>query len=371
MPDSTEPVFGGVPAIPSPAVFESARQSNPAWYQVLEAAYAEFAARPEHAGVYADPKGRGATLEQAWLTYTLFGVEPYCVLARSMPARATQGIRRLVRSSADQLVGALKVLRAAEGSLGEQMLIHDGRMGHCIVITDHDPARERFVYHDPWPQRSLLCQENNAAGVDAQTEGTRWSVTAAELERVAFAGFFLPHRWARVQAVPFDLFYDEWTQGEFFRFFHLKLVDEGDDQGLTRRRYAPGPFRGDVSVVVDARAGGKLVRASLLLARPWIRGNLLLALDIAKSFVGCFAPRPDRAVYEPISQALWALRDPQFAARASDADADVNATAGTRCARAFMGLAPTESVASDFAHLSIGGVLMDSVPAQAIEFTLL
>ena len=369
MPDDTEPVFGGVPAIPAPAVFESARKNNPAWYRMLEAAYAEFAARPEHAGRYADPKGRGATLEQAWLTYTLFGVEPYCVLARPMPAGATQGIRRLVRSSADQLLAYLKSLRAAEGSLGEQMLIHDGRNGHCIVITDHDPVRERFVYHDPWPQRSLLCLENNAAGIDAQPEGTRWSVTTDELQRVAFAAFFLPHRWARVQGVAFDQYYDAWTQGEFFKFFHLKPVDEGPDQGLTRRRFAPGPFRGQVSVVVDARADGRLVRASLLLARPWIRGNLLLALDIAKSFVACFAPSPDREAYEPISRALWDLRDPQRAAGAGDADA--TASAGTRCARAFMGLAPTESVSTDFAHLSIGSVVMDAVPVQAIEITLL
>ncbi len=168
MPDDANPRFSGVPTTPAPEVFERARSSNPQWYQILEEAYAQFAAAPENAGIYADPKGGGATIEQIWLVHTLFGIEPYCLLARALPAASTQRISRLVNCTATQIVESLKAIQAAEGAVNVPLAYHDGTTGHCIRISAYDGARDRFVYHDPWPERSLLAKENNAAGIDAQ-----------------------------------------------------------------------------------------------------------------------------------------------------------------------------------------------------------
>jgi hypothetical protein len=201
VPENPEPVFGGVAVAPPPEVFEEARRRNPVWYQGMERAYEEFAARPENVGIYPDPKGRGATVQQAWLVWAwIAGIESYCLLVRPLPPASTQRITRLVNCTAARLIDTFKSIQAAEGKLGVQLLYHDGRIGHSIMIAAYDGARGRFIYHDPWPERSLLVKENNAAGVDAEhEEGKLWSVTAQELERVAFAAFVVPHQWARAE----------------------------------------------------------------------------------------------------------------------------------------------------------------------------
>ena len=203
-----EPRFGGIPSIPPPEVFERARRNNPVWVQVLEEAVSKFAAMPENAGIYADPKsGRGATIQQTWLLLTMFGVQTYCLLARQLPAASTQRITRLVKRSAAEVIGALRSIQATDGQINVTLAYHDGATGHCITIKSHDAARDRFLYHDPWPERSLLAKENNPAGVDAQPEGTSWSVTASELERVVFAAFVFPAQWARIQGEAVDLLF--------------------------------------------------------------------------------------------------------------------------------------------------------------------
>ena len=64
MPTNIEPRFSGMPRTPAPEVFARARKNNPVWYRILEEAYAQFAARLENAGIYADPKSGGATIQQ-------------------------------------------------------------------------------------------------------------------------------------------------------------------------------------------------------------------------------------------------------------------------------------------------------------------
>jgi len=106
--NQTSILFGGVPSIPSPEIFENARKHQPEWYKVLHAAYEQFATRPENVGVYADPKGKGATVEQVWLVFSLLGVEPYCLLAYPLPEESVKKITRLVKYTAREIVEALK-----------------------------------------------------------------------------------------------------------------------------------------------------------------------------------------------------------------------------------------------------------------------
>ena len=142
MPDDANPRFSGVPSTPAPEVFERARSNNPAWYQIMERAYAQFAARPENAGIYADPKGGGATIEQIWLVHTLFGIEPYCLLARALPAASTQRISRLVNCKAAQIVEALKAIQAADGAVTVNLRAWNVQRG-CKVDAgpDHPELR--------------------------------------------------------------------------------------------------------------------------------------------------------------------------------------------------------------------------------------
>jgi hypothetical protein len=369
MADETDPLFGGVPSIPPPEAFERARTSNPGWVEVLRKAVSQFAAMPENAGIYADPEsGRGATIQQTWLFQTLLGVRTYCLLARPLPAASTQKITRLVKRSAAEIIDALRSIQAAEGQLHVTVAYHDGATGHCIELRSHDPARDRFVYHDPWPERSLLAKENNPAGVDAQPEGKQWSVTAAELERVLFAAFVFPAQWARVQGEVFDLPFEDWKDSEFFKFFRLTQLDQRSEAGHVTRIFAPQAFQNEMALLVGCRESGKIVRTALRLNSEWVINNLALALDLVKSYVMSFAPVPDRATYSEIADAFRKLRDPGFLIAAKDVDP--NASDGMRCVHAFMGSSPETVVSTDFASLAVGTTSDAEGTMPYLEFQL-
>lgn len=367
MPDVAEPLFAGAPTIPAAEVFERARRSNPPEFQLLARAYEQFVKRPENAGIYADPTAGGATVQQMWLFFTLFRIEPYCVLVRPLPAESTQRIGRLVTCTPRQLIEMLESIQKADGEIVVMLAYHDGTTGHCITIKAYDAVRDRFIYHDPWPERSLLAKENNAADVDARQEGERrWSVTAAELERVAFAAFVFPDQWAKIQGRYVGLSYEEWKQSDFFQFFHLKQLDEGTGNGRTIRVFAPGPFKETIALLVECVESGRIVRAALRMRSDWVIDNFMMTLDLTKSFVLCFAPSPDRGVYEEIAGAFWSLRDPRALMRAKDADPD--ASDGMRCVHAFMGSLEDAGVSTDFASLSVRRVTNDDRTWQAIDF---
>ena len=361
-------LFGGVPGIPGPEIFEAARKNNPPWIQALETAYEKFATLPENVGIYADPKGKGASVEQVWLVFALFGVAPYCLLARPVPQEQLTRISRLKRLTAKEIVECLKEIQLAEGEINASTLHYDGRTGHCIRITSYDCERNRFIYHDPWPLNSLLCSENNMAGVSAQPEGTHWSVTAGELERVLFASFVFPHSWARLQGVKFDLFFDEWRQGEFFTYFHLRQSDERSENGMTRRMFSAGNFKDDVTLMIEHKASGKITKALLMLDAGWISRNQMLALDIIKSFVVCFAPVPDRDQYGQISQALWSLRDPRAAAAVKKGGSVLPVQ--MEFIDALMGGREQAGLTTDFGNLSLKNVVYEQEQLQELEFFL-
>jgi len=367
--NQTSILFGGVPSIPSPEIFENARKHQPEWYKVLHAAYEQFATRPENVGVYADPKGKGATVEQVWLVFSLLGVEPYCLLAYPLPEESVKKITRLVKYTAREIVEALKSVQRSMGEVNASTLHYDGHTGHCIRITAYDAAHDRFIYHDPWPLKSLLCAENNMAGVEAQPEGTRWSVTATELERVVFASFVFPHMWATVQGIPFDLMFDVWRESSFAKHFHFRQTAEGAEGGVTRRTFSAGPFKTDVTLVLDSRDSGKIVRAVLLLNKEWMKKNMLLALDVGKSFIAALAPEPDKGRYVGISETLWSMRDPNVAMAFRDRSPEESDEVGV--VHAFMGSVGEASVRTDFATLSLKNLSHDQALVQKVAFTLL
>jgi hypothetical protein len=292
----------------------------------------------------------------------------YWRLARPLPAAATQRISRLVNCKAAHIIDALKTIQAAEGEVNVPLACHDGKSGHCIRITAYDRERDRFIYHDPWPERSLLAKEDNPAGVDAQPEGTRWSVTAQELERVAFAAFVFPSQWACVRSQDFDILYEQWKESDFFEFFRLKQLDERVLGDRMRRTFAPGAFQQDIALEVECDKAGKIRRGSLCLTQHWTIRNFMLALDLAKNVVTRFAPEPDRAKYDEIASALWSLRDPRALIKSKEADP--SQSDGVRCVHAFMGSLERANVTTDFSHLTIGGATRAGRPARSVEIDL-
>jgi hypothetical protein len=337
---------------------------------MLEQGYTEFAKRPENAGIYADPStGAGATVEQVWLFFTTLGILPYCLLAYPLPEDQTNRITRLIRYTPEQVVAALKKIQSAVGSIDATTLHYDGTTGHCISIISYDEERDRFIYSDPWPLKSLLCKENNMANVDAQTEeGNRWSVTAKELESVIFASLVFPEQWARAQGVEFDLKFDEWREGDFFKFFHLKQATELMAKGIHRRTFSVGPFEQEISLAVECNQSGKILDSVLLLNSVWKAKNFVLVLDLVKSYVVAFAPRPDEASYEELSSNLWNLRDPDFVTSVKARDPKESTI--TQCLHAFLGMVETASMRTDFADLAFRNLAVKQVPAQEIGFAL-
>jgi len=318
----------------------------------MEQAFFELTSTPEGRRRYGDPN-KGATIQQMWNTQILLGkVANYCLLARPLPAESTQDITRLIKCSAADVVQSLRKLQAVAGDMAVPLAYHDGRVGHCITLFGHKPESDRFVFHDPWPSSSLLAAENNEAGIDAQREGKRWSITAMELEQIVFAAFLSPPQWKSVEDPNFGLSYQEWTKGEFFTFFHLRQLEERVEAGLKVRVFAPAAFVGEMALLVGHRDSGRIVRTSLRVGMKWAIDNFMIALDLMKSFVSCFAPADDKEEYEKIAAELWSLRDPRKLAAIRDADPA--SSDAIQCIHALFGRGQSALVVTDFATLSAG-----------------
>jgi hypothetical protein len=135
-----------------------------------------------------------------------------------------------------------------------------------------------------------------------------------------------------------------------------------------QRTFAPGAFQRDIALDVESNAAGRITRASLRMTRDWTVANFPLALDLARSFVTCFAPQPDRARYDEVAAALWSLRDPSTLLKAKETDPD--ASDGIRCVHAFMGSLARADLTTDFGHLAIAGATLGERPARSIEINL-
>ncbi len=115
--------------------------------------------------------GRGLTLEEAWFSRELSLGEPFmCLVSSAAPKQPTERIERKIILDATRGVEiALAYFRHKASGRRHPLtaLVTDGAFGHAITLFDADPTGTRLAFHDPWPGRSLLCEENNTAGVKA------------------------------------------------------------------------------------------------------------------------------------------------------------------------------------------------------------
>ncbi len=169
------------------------------WVVVIEEAFKKLTSTEEGKHLYGDPQ-KGASIEQAWRTRGLFGKLPVCLLATGKLAQPVGEIRvdeirrakKLNEMDPQQLVSTLADIFRLSDNTAAQVFYYDSkkRIGHSIALLKYDANTSRFTYHDSVPGDSLLCKENNLAGIDAQPEGYNdWSITVAELEKVIIAAF--------------------------------------------------------------------------------------------------------------------------------------------------------------------------------------
>jgi hypothetical protein len=138
---------------------------------------------------------RGLTLEETALMFELSNGHRFMTLINSDgPQQSTSRIKRKLVLSSEGILELLTVhfrLKAGRKRHPSALMYYDakGQTGHTINLLDADGSGELFAYWDPWPGRSLLCEENNKAGVKAQPlEGQRgWQVTRNELRGILMA----------------------------------------------------------------------------------------------------------------------------------------------------------------------------------------
>jgi len=153
----------------------------------------------------------GLNLEESYFVTLIVAPIPLvCLLNREQPDTSTARMSRLRRLSSKEIVSLLHqsygVKLNTKKGVSEQLqnwwdnklcpryitLVFDGETGHCIMITGIEKDSDRFVVWDPWPLRSLLCIENNIAGVAAEpvpSDEPFWTISPASLAKVMYATF--------------------------------------------------------------------------------------------------------------------------------------------------------------------------------------
>lgn len=326
--------FGGVLASTSGADNSSGDEApgaaaemgagGPAWWQVMERAFLQLTSTEENRRLYGDPQ-EGATIEQAWRTRILVsGRPPVCLVARERPTVSTAAIRHVHALSAGELVETFARLLDSPGSRqAAQIFYYDGETGHSVTLLGYNAVHRTFEFHDPWPGRSLLCEENNPAGVNAKPSAGNdglWTVTADELRRVIVVAFVEPAAWADLSGDPFRVAYGDLQASDFWSFFHISEYErQAVEAGRVGIRLLTGGFRNDLvlRVVLDERE--EIRHAEAALRRPWVTGPPFgvnpFALDFAGSFLNAFVPTPDKGRVAPLIDALQRLGDPEGASR--------------------------------------------------------
>jgi hypothetical protein len=293
--------------------YADALASRPLWFQVFEKAFAQLTSTEEGRTRYGNPE-RGATLEQAWRAqFAISGIFQVCLLASGRPEVPTRDIPETVLMMPAQLVQSLARGFTLADAFAAQLFVHDGRMGHAITLLGHDPLTATFTYLDPWPDRSLLCREHNAAGVAAQpTEKGLWRITEAELTAVIFAAFIMPTFWADLTGQAYRISYVSLQQTDFWKAFGVREAGRKPDETRTTVFLQPGNFREDIQALIkldrteDVRSAKLALRRRWIVGKPW--GVNPDGSTLARRFIATLIPEPDRGEAAPFVDALRDLR---------------------------------------------------------------
>lgn len=167
----------------------------------------------------------GVSLEQAWFLETVRFKTPFLsVINKNMPLEENRRIAYKAVVDTGGMLGFFDYLCSEENtniryysSMDYRLFttpayIYDGENGHHIELFGFNLFTNNIIYFDPFPYKSLLCFENNKAGVNAQryqvpiplseySSTPLWQVTKEELEKVIYAIFIPLHIYREIPYV--------------------------------------------------------------------------------------------------------------------------------------------------------------------------
>ncbi len=210
------------------------------------------------------PEMRGHSLEEEWLLFQLGIRSPItCLINSAQPEQPTGRINRFRRLTASGIWEELQrwyenpafnrpLLPERPAAIcPTSLLIYDGaEVAHVIIAVS--AWADELHFQDPWPGRSLLCAENNAAGISARESNLikpGWCITAKEFQRIVYSVFLYeyPPQLLR-KAIKFT---DEERQAAEQNEILMNILSKSNKEEKTR------PIHG-MTVISQLMAGARL-----------------------------------------------------------------------------------------------------------------
>lgn len=268
--------------------------------------YKEYKAQGGNAHMEAD----GQTLYEAWASSQLFLRKKFSVLMNEkMPMQSIGRLSRITllesKGIIETIVPCLLSHISDTPELNRQhetisALIYDGSFGHAISLEYFLPDSQSIVFWDPWPDRSLLCVENNSAGVAAQAwrdEKRLWVLSCEEFTRILYA-IILPT--ADLAGTVYGEYLDSLEnlqKTDLFSFFNIHEIERlraSNDFVLIQCK--SGGFHEFINISFLIDPSDFVHIATLELNCDWFAqglSSIYFAADIAKSFLLTFEQEND------------------------------------------------------------------------------
>jgi len=210
-------------------------------------------------------------------------VPTYCLVSKGGGAGSIERIPYRTELPADEIVTILAQAYQARPELacvGQVRL--DVDRAHSVLLRHIDEAQ--VVFHDPWPEGSLLAAGRNALGVDAQKVEGGWRITPTELERCLQAVFVPPEPLAELQGREYRRRLSEvLAELAFFSIHETGRVRRGD---IWEVEAQPGGFTDKVRIRFAVNDEEWMEAALLRVERAWLHSpNRAFGVDIVKSFL--------------------------------------------------------------------------------------
>jgi hypothetical protein len=239
----------------------------------------------------ADPS-KGAPLDVAWHSMWEIAGPTYCLCVEGSDLGEIERIPYRAVLPAHEIVGLLA--QAFRRRTPIRCVAHvrlSPRRGHTVTVLAVDD--DGTLFHDPWPEGSLLRDGENELGIAAQPARGGWHVTLHELERCLHAVFVEPFVLAELQGV--DPFRRLPEVLDDLGFFGLREIGRRPVEEDWEVEAQPGGFRDRVQVRFVVDRDERVLASLLALDRQWLDSpERAFGIDIARSVLAATIAPPDR-----------------------------------------------------------------------------